>query len=273
MSIKTIPKRDIQKLKPWLDAWVNKIERPDPVMFMHAFDGKTDRELAGFFAALMAWGRRDIVINKVRDLLSRMNHRPAEFIGNFSSSDAEYFDGFKHRTFKPVDIYWLATILKRIVHNFGTFEHFWQHCNRIAEDEDRELLTVFPEAFFSLAPEAPKRTRKHISDAGKNSSCKRLCLYLRWCIRRDSPVDPGIMDFIPPSKLKIPLDVHVARQARVLGLISRTYNDWKSTNELTKKLQLLDPGDPAKYDYALFGLGVSDAEIPENLRINPEIRQ
>jgi len=272
---KILSDHEIVELKPWLDGWVDRIEVPtyiedDPVLFMHAFDAKLDRELAGFFAALMAWGRRDIVIAKVRDLLERMDNRPAEFIGNFSERDRERFDGFKHRTFKPTDIYWLTRILHEILQEHGGFEPFWERCYRIAKGSDRPLMGVFHEAFFATCPEAARRTRKHVSNPEKNSSCKRLYLYLRWAIRQGSPVDPGIMSFMDPSELMVPLDVHVARQARVLGIMERRYNDWKATREITRKMRLLDPDDPAKYDYALFGLGISESACPADKQLNPQ---
>tara|TARA_R110002126_G_scaffold3477_2_gene19812 strand:- start:6926 stop:7708 length:783 start_codon:yes stop_codon:yes gene_type:complete len=253
-------KKKLLELKPELDALVEQIEKPDfidddPIQFMYAFEDKNDKELAGFFAAIMAWGRRDIVIAKVDDLLKRMNYKPAEFILNFSESDVPKLDGFKHRTFKPIDIYWLIKTLQSILKKHDTFEAFWELCYNKARKNERELIAVFNEEFFAFHPEMPQRTRKHISNPEKNSSCKRLYMYLRWCIR-PGPVDLQTMSFMNPSELKIPLDVHVARQARSLGILKRKQNDWKAVQELTNKLLLLDPKDPAKYDFALFGLGV-----------------
>lgn len=266
--------KEIKKLKPFLDEWVEKTEissyiDDDPVLFMHAFSEKEDQLLAGFFAATMAWGRRDVVIRKVRNLLERMHNRPTEFITHFSDTDAGRFGGFKHRTFKPVDIVWLTKILQSILRKYGSFEYFWEACYQKAKQDERPLMSVFHEDFFALRPNTPQRTHKHVSNADKKSSCKRLYLYLRWAVRKVSPVDLGLMNFMPQSELMIPLDVHVARQARALGLLSRTYNDWWAVGELTEALQLLDPGDPAKYDYALFGLGVAEDGIPEELVLNP----
>lgn len=273
-SLSKISEEEIIELKPFLDRWVDHIEEPsyidsDPILFMHAFQDKEDQLLAGFFAATMAWGRRDIVIRKVRDFLNRMDNRPTNFIANFSDRDARRFDGFKHRTFKPVDMKWLVKILQSILINYGSFEIFWADCYQQAQENDRPLMTIFHEQFFAQHPEAPQRTRKHVSNADKKSSCKRLYLYLRWAVRKQSPVDLGLMNFIPQSELMIPLDVHVARQARALGLLSRTYNDWWAVQELTHSLRLLDPKDPAKYDYALFGLGIDSKGIPDGLVVNP----
>lgn len=270
--------KQIKRLKPFLDEWVQKIEEPnyidsDPVLFMHAFQEKEDQLLAGFFAATMAWGRRDVVITKVRDFLDRMDNRPADFIANFSDRDAQRYEGFKHRTFKPVDMKWLTKILQSILLNFSSFEDFWEHCYQLAQKKDRPLMSVFHEQFFAQHPEAPQRTRKHVSNADKKSSCKRLYLFLRWAIRKQSPVDLGLMHFIPQSELMVPLDVHVARQARALGLLSRTYNDWWAVQELTEALKMLDPEDPAKYDYALFGLGIHQNAIPDKFIVNEEFLQ
>lgn len=273
-KLKILSKKKILELKPFLDSLITKIENPayidtDPIQFMHAFENKTDQEIAGFFAAIMAWGRRDIVIAKVDDLLKRMNYQPADFVLNFSESDAPLFDGFKHRTFKPIDIYWLVRSLQTIIIKYGDFEGFWASCYQQAITEHRELIAVFHHRFFELHPEIPQRTKKHISNPEKNSSAKRLYMYLRWCIR-NSEVDLGIWKFIPAAELKIPLDVHVARQARRLGLLSRTQNDWKSVVELTNKLKLLNADDPGVYDYALFGLGVFPQFIDESFIINPK---
>jgi uncharacterized protein (TIGR02757 family) len=256
-----LSKKKLLELKPELDRLVEQIERPDfinndPIQFMYAFEDKNDKQLAGFFAAIMAWGRRDIVINKVDDLLKRMDYKPAEFILNFEESDVEKLEGFKHRTFKPIDIYWLIKTLQSILKEYQSFERFWKMCYMKSKSGDRELIAVFHDEFFAIHPEVPQRTRKHISNSEKNSSCKRLYMYLRWCIR-SGPVDLNTMHFMKPAELMIPLDVHVARQAKALGILKRKQNDWKAVVELTQKLQLLDPTDPAKYDFALFGLGVS----------------
>jgi len=269
----TISNKKLKLLKPYLDELVDKVEQPsyidqDPICFMHSFTDQGDQEFAGFFAAIMAWGRRDIVIAKVQNLLKRMDYRPSEFIGNFKEADFKYLKGFKHRTFKDTDIYWMILTLSAILKKYHGFEAFWESCYEQSKKENRELMAVFHERFFTFYPEIPQRVHKHIANSEKNSSCKRLYLYLRWAVRKNSIVDLGIMDFIPVSQLKIPLDVHVARYSRKLGLLSRRQNDWKAVLELTKRMQMLDPCDPAKYDFALFGLGVGDYDIPDKLIVN-----
>ena len=120
----------------------------------------------------------------------------------------------------------------------------------------RERLINFHNLFFSL-PDAPARTRKHVATPARNSACKRLNMYLRWLVRSDNRgVDFGLWQRISPSELICPIDVHVERQARLLGLLQREKVDWPAAEELTANLRLLDPNDPVKYDFALFGEGV-----------------
>lgn len=269
-------KRSLQalmELKPYLDQINAEVERPeyiphDPVQFLHAFDNKNDIEIAGFFAATMAWGRRDIVISKVDELLSRFDYHPFEFIMAYEPSDFSSLNGFKHRTFKPIDIHGLISGLKNIYSRFDDFETFFSFSYDLAQKQNRHFLAVFRENFFNLSTDSAVRTRKHISDPEKGSTCKRLYMYLRWMIRKNSPVDLGIWDFISPAELQVPFDVHVARQSRRYGLITRKSNDLKTVCELTNTLKLMNPDDPAVYDYALFGLGALDYKLPQRFILN-----
>ena len=263
----------LMELKPLLDMINDEVEQPDyiqydPVQFMHMFTDKKDIELAGFFAATMAWGRRDIVVAKVDDLLKRMNYQPFEFVMSYEQKDFKALNGFKHRTFKPIDIHGLILALQNIYHEYSDFESFWETCRDIGLKQKRPFLSVFHERFFSMSSDLANRTRKHVSDPEKGSTCKRLYMYLRWAIRKNSPVDVGIWNFLEPSELLIPFDVHVARQARKYGLITRRSDDWKTVNQLTETLALMNPDDPARYDYALFGIGALDYSLPRRFILN-----
>lgn len=277
MSTPPLRKRSREKLlelKPFLDNLNDRIEIPeyihsDPVQFMHAFDSKKDREIIGFLSALLAWGRRDIVCQKIEDLLQRMDYQPTRFVVSYNGSMADAFRGFKHRTFKAVDIHGLISALQQIYLNYADFESFWEECLIEAKKQHRELISVFHQRFLHLTPEILSRTHKHVSNPEKNSSCKRINMFLRWTIRNKSRVDPGIWNFLDPADLMIPLDVHVARQARRFGLLTRTYNDWKAVCELTEQLRILNPKDPSRYDYALFGLGALDFSLPDRFKLNP----
>lgn len=261
------------ELKVYLDRINNRVEQSDyiqsdPVQFIHAFENKKDIEIAGFFAAIMAWGRRDIVISKVENLLQRMNYKPFEFICKYGQDDFSTLQGFKHRTFKPIDIHGMIYALQRIYQDYKDLEEFWNECHQTGKCEIRPALAIFNEKFFSLTPELSNRTRKHISNPELGSTCKRLCMYLRWMIRKNSVVDIGIWDFMEPSDLQIPFDVHVARQARRYGLVTRRSNDWKTVKELTDTLKIMSPDDPIRYDFALFGLGALGFTLPKRFLLN-----
>ncbi|WP_083750034.1 TIGR02757 family protein [Rhodohalobacter halophilus] len=265
--------KSLMELKPLLDRMNDEVEEPgyiphDPVQFMHLFTDKRDMEIAGFLAATMAWGRRDIVISKVHDLLKRMHYQPFEFVMGYSQKQFDRLTGFKHRTFKPIDIHGMVLALQQIYLEYEDFEEFWAECHRAGLQQDRPFLALFHERFFEKSSDLAERTRKHISNPEKGSTCKRLYMYLRWTIRKDSPVDPGIWNFIEPSELLVPFDVHVARQARRYGLITRRSDDWKTVNELTESLKIMNPDDPARYDYALFGIGALDYNLPKKFILN-----
>lgn len=261
------------ELKVYLDRINDSVEQPeyilsDPVQFIHAFENKKDIEIAGFLAALMAWGRRDIVINKVDDLLQRMNYKPFEFITHYNQDDYSTLKGFKHRTFKPIDIHGLIFALQNIYQDYDDLEEFWSECYQTGKREDRSVLAVFHDKFFTLSPELNSRTRKHVSNPENGSTCKRLCMFLRWMIRKNSSVDIGIWNFMDPSALQIPFDVHVARQARRYGLVTRRSNDWKAVTELTDTLKMMSPDDPVRYDFSLFGLGALELTLPDRFFLN-----
>lgn len=266
-------RKGLMKLKPYLDEINDRVEEPgyiphDPVQFMHAFTEKRDMEIAGFLAATMAWGRRDIVIAKVDELLSRMDYSPHRFVMNYNSRHFDAFRGFKHRTLKPVDVHGLLLTLQHIYQNHHDFEAFWADCYRDGLQQNRPFLALFHERFFRLSRDMAPRTRKHVSNPENGSACKRLYMFLRWAVRKNSPVDVGIWSFMPASELKIPFDVHVARQARRYGLLARRSNDWKSVTELTATLARLNPDDPARYDYALFGIGALSYNLPKSFILN-----
>jgi uncharacterized protein (TIGR02757 family) len=263
----------LMELKPFLDQINDQVESPgyidhDPVQFMHAFESKEDREIAGFLAAMMAWGRRDIVIRKTDELLNRMGYEPFQYVKHYNKGTSQDFRGFKHRTFKEEDIHGILAALNIIYRHFNDFEAFWKDCYTNSGPSGQNVVSEFHRRFLSLSNDMMPRTHKHISNPANNSPAKRLFMFLRWTVRKNSPVDTGIWDFIPVSELMIPFDVHVARQSRRLGLLTRKSNDWKAVQELTDIFRLLDPADPVRYDYALFGIGALGYELPERFYLN-----
>lgn len=227
----------------------------DPVSIPHRFSRQQDIEISGFFAALFAWGNRTSIINSCDRLLRMMDMAPYDFVLQHSEADLKPFLTFVHRTFNATDLFWLLHFLQQHYRQFHTLETaFSQFINPLSTDITA-ALTGFHNYVFA-SPMAPQRTRKHISTPAKQSACKRLNMYLRWMVREGGPVDFGLWKEIKPAQLVCPLDVHVARVARRVQLLSRTQDDWKAAQELTAHLRQLDPADPVRYDYALFGLGV-----------------
>jgi uncharacterized protein (TIGR02757 family) len=255
-----------QKLKLFLDEKVAKYNQPDfieadPICIPHLFLKKQDIEIAGFFAAIFAWGNRTTIINKSKELMQYMQMSPHEFCLNHTDNDLKELLHFKHRTFNATDLLYCIEFLKHHYSQNKSLESafFPDKILKAANNNVVELgLTHFHQYFFSLE-DAPNRTRKHIATPYKNSGCKRLNMYLRWMVRNDKKgVDFGIWKKIKPSDLICPIDVHVARVAKRFQLLDRKLADWAAAVELTKYLRNLDKFDPVKYDFALFGLGVME---------------
>jgi uncharacterized protein (TIGR02757 family) len=250
-----------QKLKDFLDSKVEAYNTkvfidPDPVCIPHLFTKKQDIEIAGFFASIFAWGNRTTIINKSKELMQLMDSAPHEFITTHSEKDLARLLRFKHRTFNVTDLLYFILFLKEHYQRSPSLETAFTKWMSPGDENIEAALTGFHDYFFSL-PDAPVRTKKHIATPKRNSTCKRLNMYLRWMVRRDKKgVDFGIWKKISPAQLICPIDVHVARVAKRFNLVERKQVDWLTALELTNQLKKFDPQDPAKYDFALFGLGV-----------------
>ena len=228
----------------------------DPISLPHLFSKKQDVEIIGFWVAMLAWGQRKTIINKGKELIELMGDAPHDFIVNHSEEERKPFLEFKHRTFQATDTLYFLEFLQNFYKKNDSLETAFLQKMQPDDLTTEKGLIGFHELFFSL-PDAPNRTRKHIATPSRKSSCKRLNMFLRWMVRKDDRgVDFGIWDNIQPSQLLIPLDVHVDRVARKLGLLKRKQTDWKAVLELTDALRKFDPSDPVKYDFALFGAGV-----------------
>ena len=248
------------ELKPFLDEKVAKYNQPgfienDPICIPHSYQKKQDIEIAGFLAATLAWGQRITVMNKTKQLLSWMDNDPHDFLLNHSQSDLKPFAKFKHRTFNGTDAIYFIESLANIYNQYSSLEEVFVVASE-AENVEQGLVH-FHAMFFET--NHPQRTLKHVATPQRKSACKRINMYLRWMVRQDAAgVDFGIWKNISPAQLICPLDVHVERVARKLKLIKRKQVDWLAALELTQNLAQLDPQDPVKYDFALFGLGVEE---------------
>ncbi len=228
----------------------------DPISMPHLFTKKQDIEIAALFAAVFAWGNRTTIINKTKELLTMMDMAPHEFILHLNNKSVQHFTGFKHRTFKDDDLFYFLEFLHEHYSKNESLETAFSQWILPTDTTIENGLIGFKKYFF--LNEHLRRTEKHISSPLQKSTCKRLNMFLRWMVRKDSTgVDFGLWKNIKPSQLIMPIDVHVARVAKHYGMLERTQIDWQTATELTEYLKCFDAEDPVKYDFALFGLGVN----------------
>lgn len=253
------------ELKSFLEEKVEIYNNPsfiesDPIQIPHLYSLKEDIEIAGFLIATIAWGNRKSIINNGKRLVKLMGNSPYDFVMNFptspgvlSDSDTNSISNFVHRTFNSDDLFYFFKSLQNIYKTHGGLEDVF--AKHVGTDSMQASIHHFKKIFFEL--DHLLRTEKHVSDPLKNSAAKRINMFLRWMVRDDNAgVDFGIWKSISPSLLSCPLDVHSGNVARKLKLLDRKQNDAKAVNQLDVSLRKLDAEDPAKYDFALFGLGV-----------------
>lgn len=246
--------------KEYLDKLVETYEstdfiKDDPVQFIHRFKNRNDIEIAAFLAAIFAYGKREAFITKLNLLMDIMNDKPYEFVMKFTENN-HCLDNFNYRFSVGIDIVQIIIILKNLYSSGETLETLFAYGWQTAKSV-KGMLQIVVDYFYSRVTFNVTKGFYHLlPDPKKNSACKRLNMFLRWMVR-DGVVDLGLWKFMPKSELLIPLDVHVAKISRELGLLNRAQNDYTSVVELTTKLKEFDSEDPVKYDFAMFGYGVS----------------
>ncbi|MCF8303001.1 MAG: TIGR02757 family protein [Bacteroidales bacterium] len=249
-----------KELKDFLDEKTEYYNHPDfieldPVSIPHRYTRKEDIEISGFLSATIAWGQRKTIVKNAMQLMHLMDDAPFEFITNFGESELERFSGFVHRTFNSDDCRFFLQSLQNIYRHHNGLEYAFAYGLSGEKKGMADAINGFRKLFFHMHHQ--QRTEKHVSNPSANAAAKRLNMFLRWMVRKDRKgVDFGIWNSITPAQLSLPLDVHTGTVARKLGLLTRKQNDWKAVEEVTSRLRNFDVNDPAKYDFALFGLGI-----------------
>ncbi|OGI00259.1 MAG: TIGR02757 family protein [Candidatus Melainabacteria bacterium GWF2_32_7] len=250
--------------KKFLDSLVRKYEIPefidnDPIKFPHMFDNFQDQEISGLISSALAYGKRDKILESVEKILKIMDFEPYNFVTNFDfDKDNKLFNGFIHRYTSGRDIALLISALNGVLKEYSRIKNSFLAGFSISDTNIKPALTNFVYTIRGYLPteEEAKGFYFLIPSPEKGSACKRLNMFLRWMVR-PGPVDLNLWQEIPTDRLIIPLDVHVARLSRKLDLTSRKVDDWKTAEEITENLKEFDKKDPAKYDFAIFGMGIS----------------
>ncbi len=226
----------------------------DPISIPHRYSSREDREVAGFLASTIAWGNRKAIVKSAHRMMTYMDDSPHDFVLHASDNELAHLEGYVHRTFNGFDLRDFVLCLRGIYSRHGGIGCFFER-EYLEHGSVRLALSNFRREFF--ASEHQPRCEKHLSSIDKGAACKRVNMFIRWMVRRDSRgVDFGLWTEIPPSAIYMPLDVHSSNVARHLGVLTRRQNDWRAVEELTSRLKEFDPKDPVKYDFALFGAGI-----------------
>lgn len=259
-NIERIAHLEFEELRDLLESLHDRFNREDfieadPISVPHSFSSSGDREVAGLLAATIAWGNRKAIVKSAHRMMRYMDNAPYDFVVNASEQELSTLTSYVHRTFNGEDFRDFVRGMRHIINKWGSIGDYFER--RYSETEDmRCVLSAFRRDFH--AAEHSVHSEKHMSSIDKGAACKRLCMYLRWMVRRDDRgVDFGLWQRIPMSALYMPLDIHTGRMGRELGLLSRKQSDWRAVEELTTNLRLFDADDPVRYDYSLFGVGIT----------------
>mgnify|MGYP006286598793 FL=1 len=254
-----------QALKHTLDTLYHRYNRralipPDPLQFVYRYSDPLDREIAGFVAAGLAYGRVRQIAGSVDRLLTLMDASPSRFVLDFDPPRSTALQGFRHRFTSGRDICDLFTLLQWVLLEYGSIELCFLACS---ESADRNMLPVLSR-FCALLSDRYRTTTGRgmttglkylLSDPARKSACKRMNLFLRWMVRSDA-VDPGVWKSVDPVSLIVPVDAHMARLCRIIGLHDRKSVSLPMAIQITEAFKDLAPDDPVKYDFALSRIGI-----------------
>ncbi len=254
-----------KKLKIILDRLYAKYNRrdliaPDPLQFVYKYKMRADREIVALLSATLAYGRVEQIEKDLKDLFERIGKSPYEFTINFNSAKRKTLDSFKHRFNTGSDIADLLEILKIILKKHSSIENFFLEGYNDNDENIIPALTNFCNRLYSMyekrfGRKVSKGFQFLLASPVNGSVCKRLNMFLRWMVRSDD-VDPGLWKSVDKAKLIVPVDVHMARLCKILGLYKRKTVSLAAAVEITESFKRIEPADPAKYDFALSRIGI-----------------
>ncbi len=255
-------------LKPQLDALYARYNRreavrPDPLEFLYAYSDVADREVAALVASSLAYGRVAHILRSVGEVLRELGPHPARFVDETERDELHrVFAGFRHRFTRGEQMAALLLAAKAIRARHGSLES----CFAAGLDGQDNIVPAMAAFAAELRAAAGDELGHLLPSPRQGSACKRLCLFLRWMVRRDA-VDPGGWRAVGASMLLVPLDVHMHRIALALGLTRRNQADLRTAAEITAAFASIEPDDPVRYDFALTRLGIrSDGDLGAFLR-------
>lgn len=238
----------------------------DPVWMARRFARADDQEIVAYCASALAFGRVQSVLNSIEGLLRVLGPHPAAYVRAFEPArEAARFDHLVHRWTRGVDLAALVWMLRQMLDRSGSIEGFFADGHDVAAEDVSAGLESFSTRALALDVKAVYGTRRprpgvayFFARPSSGGACKRLNLFLRWMVRRDA-VDLGVWSAVRPAQLIVPLDTHVIRVGRCLGLTKYTSPGWRMAADITRALRALDPVDPVKYDFSLCHLGMMNA--------------
>ncbi len=264
-------------LKTRLDRLYRRFDKgfleSDPLLFPHRFTSKRDQEIVALIASALAYGRVAHIKKSIESVLAIMGSKPYAFTMNLTPKEGiKLFKGFTHRFNNGSDIACLIYFMRQMIEESGSIGGFFKLGYSKEDSTIKNALISFTEGALKLshggiygrAKVLPKKAgvRYFFPSPKDGSACKRLNLWLRWMVRTADDVDLGFWRFIAPAKLIMPIDTHIARLSRYLGLTNRKTADWRMAEEVTEALRVFDNCDPVKYDFAICRLGILD-ECPK----------
>ncbi len=234
---------------------------PDPLQFVYRYSDRRDMEIAGFLAAALAYGRVRQIERSLTQLFDRMDNAPYEFTTRFDGPGRARLCSFKHRFTTGDDISDLLGLFRRVFDDCGSLEAFFLKGYGAEDTTVLPALSAFCESLCRTYTDGHGRTRTSaglnylLASPGRGSASKRLNLFLRWMVRCDE-VDVGLWKSIDQAKLVVPVDVHMGRLCRILGLHNRKTTSLSTAVRITEGFARIQPGDPVRYDFALSRIGI-----------------